>query len=261
MKRTTVTAIGLILLLPAAASAQVRLRFAPPAGQQTRYTMVTETWMQSPMMGGGASGDQPFSRVSAWTTQTIASVTGDTVAVRQVIDSARMEFPALPPQAAAMAGRMGDQMRGLTTVTRMTSRGRVLSTEVEQAGNMPGLQPGAVGGPQSGSNQYMAMPAGPVRPGDTWTDTSVVEDDNMSMRLIGTHRFERMEAGAAVVSITGTMRMTPSGGETTEFEYHSEYRFEPSSSRIRAMTVEMSGNAQVQGQSVPMRLRISSQAR
>jgi hypothetical protein len=237
----------------------------------------------------------PTFRVHTYTARTLAAVAGDTLTYSEVVDSAQFEAPAMP-QMAMMAGQMAGSMRGMTTVTKMDSRGRVLAIEVTPApGAMGGPMGGVMGGPPMaggpgggmgggrgrggpmggmfggrGQRAFFLLPAQPVRPGDTWTDSMTVADSSGGMAippatLRATFRLERLErrggSQIAVISMNGTLTSaSPQGQSTMTMNTAGEIQVDLTASRLASLTMESNGTvASPQGE-MPMRMRITMQA-
>jgi hypothetical protein len=117
------------------------------------------------------------------------------------------------------------------------------------------------GGGNTGKNMVFVLPAGPVSPGDTWSDSMVIEGDagqpNSTFRA--TFRFERMEGQIAVVSLTGSLDL-PMQGTVTTMATTGEFRLDLAQSRLGGMTMTISGTAQTQMGEVPMRIQMTTQA-
>ncbi len=282
LRRTVVTGtFALLLAGPLACQQPVLLRLTGSQGQVTKYQTVVETFMQGgPMAAMGGDTSQPFQRMTLFNTRTLTSVVADTLVYTEVIDSARMEMPAMP-QAAAFAGNIAQQMRGTTTVTKMDRRARILDTEMT-GGPMAGMAaqgrggPGAPGGPgarrgmgggmgggggNQGRNMVFVLPAGPVRPGDTWADSMVIEGEQgqPGTTFRATFRLERMEGRVAIISINGSMDM-PMQGSVTSMATTGEFRLDLADGKLGNMTMNMSGTARTQMGEMPMRIQMSTQA-
>lgn len=262
-------AIALVAATPLVAQQPVLLRLNAAQGQVNRYQMVVETYMQGgPMAAMGGDPSQPFQRMTMFNTRTLTSIVADTLVYSEVVDSARMESPAMP-QAAAFMGGVAQQMRGMTTISKMDRRARIFDTEVTggpfgaggQGGPGGGRRGMGGGGGNSGKNMVYILPAGPVRPGDTWSDSMVIEGEagqpNTNFRA--TFRLERMEGQVAVVSLNGSIDM-PLQGAVATMTTTGEFRLDLAQGRLGAMTMTISGTAQTQMGEVPMRILMNMQA-
>lgn len=264
-------AIALVAAAPLVSQQPVLLRINASQGQVNRYQTVVETFMQGgPMAAMGGDPNQPFQRMTMFNTRTLTSIVADTLVYSEVVDSARMESPAMP-QAAAFMGNIAQQMRGMTTTTKMDRRARIFDSEVTggpfgaggqggQGGPGGGRRGGMGGGGNSGKNMVFVLPADPVRPGDSWSDSLVIEGDpgqpNSTFRA--TFRFERMEGRVAVVSLNGSLDM-PMQGTVTTMATTGEFRLDLAQSRLGGMTMTISGTAQTQMGEVPMRILMTMQ--
>jgi uncharacterized protein DUF6263 len=201
-------------------------------------------------------------------TRTLSAVTGDTLTFTEMIDSARSEMPAMP-QMAAMAGQMGSMMRGMQTTTKMDNRARIFDVQVSGgpmaamggaggAGGPGGGRRGMMGGGGGGGrNMVFVLPAGRVRPGDTWSDSTKIAGQNGQPdgMFRGTFRLERVERGVAIVSFNGTADVSMQQGMTT-MSSTGEFRLDVAQGRLNGMNMTMSGN----GPMGAMRMVMTSQA-
>ena len=273
MSRRSVVAgvLALVVAAPLACQQPVLLRINARQGQVTRYQTVVETFMQGgPMASMGGDPSQPFQRMTMFNTRTLTDIVADTLVYTEVIDSARIEMPAMP-QAAAFAGGIAEQLRGTSTRTKMDRRARIFDTEVTgglaasmgggQGGPGGGRRGGMGGGGNQGKNMVFILPAGPVRPGDTWSDSVVIEGEqgqpNSTFRA--TFRFERMDGQVAVISLNGSLDM-PMQGTVTTMATTGEFRLDLAQSRLGSMNMTMSGTAQTQMGEMPMRIQMTTQA-
>jgi hypothetical protein len=260
--------VALVAAVPLAAQQAVTLRINAPRGQVTRYQTVVETFMQGgPMAAMGGDPSQPFQRMTMFNTRTLTNIVADTLVFTEVVDSARMETPAMP-QAAAMMGQMASRMAGMTTVTKMDRRARIFDTEVTnnplaasgqagQGGPGGGRGRGGMGGGggNQSKNMVFILPPGPVRPGDTWSDSMVIEGENgqPASTFRATFRFERMDGQVAVVGMNGTMDM-PMQGTMTTMQLTGAFRLDMGQDRLGGMNMTMSGTVQTQMGEMPMRI-------
>jgi hypothetical protein len=260
---------------PASAQESVLLRMDPPAGQATRYRIEMQVWMsmsgmpgmREMMQGQQVDTTQPMMVQTIFTTDSVRSVEGDVRAISTVIDSVQMDWPGMP-MMRQMGGNMAGMMRGMTTIRRMDSRGRVISTEITSMGgmgNMPGMGRGGRYG--MGGSRSLALPEGPVRVGDTWTsvDTTQVPagpggQTNATARM--TYRLERLErqgrARVAVISVRGELEAASGEQMATGGSMSGEVRVDLGARRMVGMTMEMSVRVQnpQTGGEMPVRTRI-----
>lgn len=281
--RRTMFAASLLTIVASAAGAQepVLLRINGQPGQANHYQTVMETFMRGGQMAAMMNPDTnvPFSRMTMLTTRTLTAKTGDTLNFSEVVDSASMEMPAMP-QMAQMMGGMASQMKGQTTITKMDNRGRIFSTEIQggmagMAGMGGGQGMGGPGGPGGrggrggmmggGNNRGPApfiLPAQPVRPGDTWTDSTSTGGDggNPAVTVKGTFKLDRVEqrggARVAVVTWTGVITTTGQMGAQV-MNAVGEIGIDLSSQRLSSMNMTMSGSVQTPQGEVPMRMHMT----
>jgi hypothetical protein len=265
--RRTLFAASLLTLVAAAARAQepILLRISGEAGQFNRYQTVVETFIRGGQMAAMMSPDTtlPFSRMKMFSTRTLMGTSGDTLNFQEVVDSASMETPAMPQMAPMMAGAAA-QLRGRTTATRMDSRGRVFSTEVTggEAMGGPGGRGGAMGGGRGGPTPFI-LPAQPVRPGDTWSDSTTVAGngaDQPTVTVQGNFKLDRVDqhpgSRVAVITWAGTMTITtPQGSQVMNVV--GETDVDMTARRLAAMNMTMTGTVQTPQGEVPMRVQMS----
>lgn len=245
MRSTRRSTFALVLVacgtVPAAAQETITLRFAPPQGQVTRYLNDMQMWTQNPQnpMMQMMDTTMPMMVQRMWVTKTVTAVEGEVRTVQSVTDSVTMEMPAVRAMMeargmGAMGGAMGgggqfaNMMRGMTITQHIASSGKVIATET-QAPNMPAQMQETVGKQQGGVGRGgIIFPAGPVRVGDTWTDSQTVVQQQSgpgmgggrggrgagggeatNMMWLMTFRLDRIESRGgmrvAVMSMNGTI--------------------------------------------------------
>lgn len=225
----------------------------------------------------GADTAQPALRMTMHVTDTVVEVSGDTVTVRQVVDSVAAASPALPTEGPAAEEGLGEIL-GMRTVMRTTTRGRPVSVEV--IGGPPGAAAGfggmggfgAPGAAAPGQSQPVVLPEHPVRVGDTWSDSldlgwmvgAMAGEGAGAPRFTGyarsTYRLERLETrrGAliAVVSSSTTMLIDVAGLMTMTMGMTGETELNLS------LGVHSAGRSSASGQMVgpmgeiPMRMEV-----
>jgi len=247
----------------------VLLRINPPEGQVTHHRMVVETYMKGgPMAQMAADTTLPFMRMRGWQTTTVTAVSGEEHTFTQVVDSMRVESPGMP-QMAAMIGQMGDMMKGLKTVTRMTSRGKVTALEVTlppAAQALAGAQGGTMGmggGSGPSMSSFVLLPERPVRVGGTWRDSMTVALDSAGVsggtaKFVAMFTLKAMEGRVAVIGLDGTLTVSgaamPAGMSLT---VTGEEKLDLDAGRVTAVTTEMSGTAPTAMGDVPMRVTVT----
>jgi len=268
-------ALGVLALLAAAplvAQQPVLLRLNPRKGQTNHYRAVIETYMQGgPMAAMSADTTQPFQRTTLFQTRTCTDIIADTLVFSEVIDSARIEMPAMP-QAAQFAGAMAARMSGMTTTTKMDRRAHIYDTEVTggpaamagaQAGRGgPGGGQGSGRGAGSGSssrNMVYILPANPVRPGDSWSDSMEIRSDSgQNSTFRATFRLERVEGQVATISMNGSVDMSVQGTATT-MTTSGQLQLDLGQGRLGGMQMTMAGSMPTRMGTVPMRMVMTTQ--
>ena len=107
--------------------------------------------------------------------------------------------------------QVAQRMRGLKSVLRMDTRGRVLEAILPDS--IVGLIPGGAPGQTNQGLAELLLPEDAVEPGAVWRDTSITAMDNdgatVELKKDLQYRLERLElregARYAIISITGTI--------------------------------------------------------
>lgn len=259
MRRLIGSTLVLLTLGAGAAAAQdaVLLRFSGHPGESTKYRTTVETWIRGgPMASMITDTTLPMQQMTMWQTRTLTAATADTLTWSEVIDSASAAFPAAPAMAQ-MANQVIATLRGMTTVSKTDRRGRVYSTQVT-SGQMAGA-----GG--QNSNRFFALPEGPVRPGDTWRDSSTVPfpgGDGATTYVVN-FRLDRIDhsggAQVAVVSITGQVN-AESSQASSNMQIDAEVHLDVPMGKVLSLTMDMHGTSHVQAEEMPMRVHMVMQA-
>jgi hypothetical protein len=269
MRRLVVMAALLAATAQTASAQNVLLRIRPPSGQVTRYVVALETFMHGgPMAQVATDSTQPFMRMRGWVTTSVTAADGEEHTLNQVLDSAQVESPAMP-QMTAMMGQMGTMMRGMTTITRMTSRGRVTALDMklppalEAAAAAAGAGPMGLSGGAGGLSSFVLLPERPVRVGSSWRDSMSVQLDSADAAggmasFAATFTLTRLEGRVAVIGIDGTLSMP--GGPTSaavSLEQRGETTLDLDGGRVTAMILEMKGTAPSPMGGIPMRMTLT----
>lgn len=245
-----VTALG-------AAEAQQRylLRLAPAQGYVSRYTVMMEMFITGGPMAATLDTAQPMMRMSFHFTRTVIGAVGDTITSQEAVDSATVDFPAVP-QMAAMSGQVGEMMRGMTTEERATTRGRVISHRVIRMS--PALQQAGGVSQIGGSNNDMAIlfPEQPVAVGESWTDSTSMQTEAGRMEVVGTYRLDRVSGNVATLSFTGTIRSGEPGAMAT-MSTSGGFAVDLGRGTLLSLNMTAGGSISTQGMEMPVRTRIT----
>lgn len=249
---------------PAPASGgPVLLRIAPPQGQVSHYRAEMQMFMHLPAMPAMDS-TTPFMTQQIDLTQTVTALEGEVRVLRMVTDSLHTDMPAL---AGMIPTPPVDELRGMTITMRMDPRGHVLSTEVS-GGNLPPEIARQLSNVSSLGGRWPKFPEGPVRVGETWSDSQAISMPAGPAQVSGwmriTYRLERLEqngaARIAVLSANGTLANSGGAGGAGRFAMTgtmtAENVMDLDAGRLVRMGFTM--NAQMEapqlGASVPVRM-------
>lgn len=253
-------AVVLGLLIPAAAAAQqqpVTLRVSLRQGAVFHYRTDIDTWIVVP--NAGIDSTHPTTSLRLFTTRTVTVVRNDTAIVQDVVDSATAATPGVQSAHPANAAAAAAAMRGVTTLSAIDGRGRLLDyaagTQREQNLSAP-VQAFL---PMAGLLRVLfTFPANPIKPGDTWTESQSGGDASGSVTMNATYTFERTTShnghNLAIIGSTGSLGGGGRGGAlSSQFTGHISYDIEDS--QPTGFWVDIQGTVSSGGQSVPMRVR------
>ncbi len=236
------------LLAGAAATAGAQEPAGPPillrvgggVGRPVRSRVLIAMYVRNDALSAlGYDSAQPMVRFRMSMTQRVDRV-GDTLAVATDLDSLQAESPALPQLAPMIEAQLETVPRH--SVVRMDSLGRILAVDPGGVGGLPGA-PALSGGPTPQGSGYV-LPAEPVRVGDAWTDSAVVEARAgvVASRSRTEYRLERIEprgrAGTAVVSLRGSVT-TSTGGVEADMPFAGAYRLDIAERQMTGFSVAM----------------------
>jgi len=246
MRPCLLTINALLLGTAAAAQAQdaVLLRLGGTVGQRIFSRMEMVTFMR------GAAFDAmnvdtalPTMRVIAYVTQTLDSISGDTLWFSSAVDSARAESPASPRMGEILERALAHAQRRFAV--RTDSRGRVIEMESDSApalvpplDPMPPSTPTGMGPGESG----LVFPEHAVRVGESWSDSSLApgQAGDQARHPRRSYRFDRIEprgdSGTAVVTFAGSAP-APFGFEAGAVITAGAMRFDIAARRITALAV------------------------
>lgn len=143
---------------PSLAQELFLLRMEAPMGRVAQYHTQTKSWLP----GFPTDSNLPSMVMTDSTTETIIAVEGDSRTTRIVVVSDRLDMSTYPRELPE------NVWKGMTTVSRIDNRGRVLASEITQKGR-EGAGPRA---PHASST--FTLPEAPVRVGDTWGATETM---------------------------------------------------------------------------------------
>lgn len=181
---------------PSLAQELFLLRMEAPIGRVMQYHTQTKSWLP----GFPTDSNLPSMVMTDSTTETITAVEGDSRTTSIVVVSDRLEVSTYPREFPE------NVWKGMTTVSRIDSRGRVLASEITQKGQ-EGAGPRA---PHAAST--FTLPEASVRVGDTWSATETMPmgpgtGGLWTAILQVSYRLERVDlkggARVAVISMKG----------------------------------------------------------
>jgi hypothetical protein len=252
-------AVVLGLLIPAAAAAQqpMTLRVALRQDAVFHYRTDIETWVVAP--GTAMDSTHPTTSLRLFSTRTVKVVRNDTAIVQDVVDSATAATPGVQGAHPANAEAAATAMRGVTTLSAIDGRGRLLDyaagTQHEQNLSAP-VQAFL---PMAGLLRVVfALPANPVKTGDTWTESQSGSDPSGSVTMTANYTLERTTTHnghtLAIIGSTGTIGGGGRGGAlASQFTGHISYDI--NDSQPTGFWVDIKGTVSSGGQSIPLRVR------
>lgn len=262
----SVKSAALLLALGAAAapaiaqSPPVTLRVSAQVGQTARFQTQVETWLNIAQLAAlGADTTRPTAALTIYTTRSVLATKADTVIIRDVVDSAIAAVPAIPGVNAADVAAAATSMRGVTTLSAVDGRGRLL----EYAAGTTSLSrldpPMQALMPQAGLlRMVFAFPDRAVRPGDTWTETLTTSEMDGSITLAATYTLERTQrVGNHSIAVIGIAGQAGGGGPDGALALRVTGRLEydmQDSQPVRLLS-DMTGQMASPAGSVPIRIR------
>lgn len=262
--RSLIRRVAVLVAAPAAVlSAQqqpITLRVSPQTGQSARYRTDIESWLNlAQLVALGVDTTRPTTALTLYSTRTIVLVKADTAVIRDVVDSAVAAAPAVPGVNPTDAANAAASMRGVTTLTAVDGRGRMLdyAAGTQQTTRLdPPVQALLPAGGLL--RAVFAFPAGPVRPGDTWSETLTGGDGDGSLTMSATFTFERTQTtGGTRIAVITMAGQIGGGGPNGALAMRATGRLEydlTTSQPIRYVT-DMNGQFATVNGSVPMRVR------
>lgn len=233
MPARSIAPFALLALAAAPLPAQepVLLRLGGTVGRTEHHRVVVTAFVSA---AGAGESLGALTRVASYRTLTLDSVHGDTLTFTVRVDSTRLEGPAEPEVAAMLEAAAA---RGPSTLTvRMDARGRMLRA-ASGAGSGAAPLPGSPGG-LTDVGPGLLLPAGPVRPGDTWIDTiplPLPEEAGGPTRMRVESRLERVDArgtaGTAVVSARARIPLSI-GGSQVDIPFAAVYDLDVAERRV-----------------------------
>ncbi|MGH7670639.1 MAG: hypothetical protein ACRENQ_14230 [Gemmatimonadaceae bacterium] len=243
-------ASGVLLTIVAAppmgAQQALTLRFRPHVHQVEHYRFRAQTWAHVP---GLAQRDttQPLLAETMYTTRTVTGWKAGMWTVRTYVDSAHIAV-------AGQMGQRGDLLAGTVIRQMLDSLGRAYATTVTPP---PGASPKVAQAFQPGrgiGSSNLAMPAQPVRPGQSWVDSTVIPMPGGSGTFRGrtTYRLERVEheGGDRVAVVSSTMSVVarvPMGSASGRGVVTGRYRVDLDGGRLLRATTDMTMRIKTDG--------------
>lgn len=221
LRMTAAAAALLIALLPAASGAQeVTLRLDPAQGDTLSYRFEQDMDFAMPPEFGG---DQRMRSVLQLD-QVATGFAGDTIRYDNIVREISFEMEG----ATGAENPDFSQFEGQTFEADVTRRNGILNLRMTDGSGVSEQVRDALS--QMG---FPLLPRGPVRPGESWTDTTRVDAAAMAVPAEGD-----------IVSINRTtlQGLDREGGATVaRLRVESTYAFEPGPRTLPSMGVELTG--------------------
>ncbi len=253
------------------------LRYTNAAGRSLRYHTEIEAWLKSPIIPAidTLQATVTVSLYARWTFSTNDS-TG-TLSFAEFVDSSHVDLPQL---RALNPGSVphGDELRGMRAITRMDTRGRNVTSRVIDAPNLVGdlsqISRGAEGlAIISLRMAVLALPAAPVRPGESWTDSLRYDeagavDIQSSLATVGgrglaTFRLERIEtrgsSQVAVISTVATINAgasQPGAAAALTISANGRMDFDINQGTLLRSQMDMTGPMMTRGGMIPVHVHL-----
>lgn len=211
----------------AAREEAVRLRLTPDSGRTLTYAHRTRARMEAPPQLGGGQSLEFRMRLR----RTAVRLGDDSLDYRMELTDVRLSADSVP------LGQLPDVTRheGRTFRARMTTRGELVRLRVE-AGSAAPARPGGIAPVRRSVRMsgFPPLPDAPVRPGDAWTDTTLVE----------TGLARGMQEGTTVAVSRTTLEEVEREGESriATLSVVSSYSFRPADSARSAVRADVSGS-------------------
>jgi len=230
----------------------VTLRVSARQGQTARFRTDVETWL-------GADTSRPATHLTLYQTRTVMTVRNDTSVVRDVVDSAEASAPGMPSTNVMALANAAMAMRGVTTLSAIDGRARLLDFAAGTQQTAALAPPVQAVVPMGGLLRVIfALPAQPVRPGESWTETLTGGGADGSLTMSGTYTLEStMRQGGHSIAVINIMGQVGGGGPggALAARVSGRIEYDMDDSQPARVVVDMVGNlASVDG-SVPIRIR------
>ena len=253
-------ALALVMILPGVAAAQqapIALRVNLRQGAVFHYRTDIDTWIVAP--NAGIDSTHPTTSMRLFTTRTVMVVRNDTAIVKDVVDSATASTPGVQGAHPANAAAAAAAMKGVTTLSAIDGRGRLLDYAAGTSREQNLSAPAQAFLPMGGLLRVIfVFPAAAVKPGDKWTENQSGGDASGSVTMSANYTLERtMSRNGHTIAVIGSTGSIGGGGQggaiSSQFTGHIAYDVEDS--QPTGFWVDINGTVSSGGQSVPMRVR------
>lgn len=220
-------ALALAVLLagfPRVAEAQqqgpVTLRLKGKQGQKNVYKYETNLEQQLPPQMGG----KQTMKITMVVSQELEGTSGDTLHYSTTLDTLDMSLPQMEAGAAPDIS----QYQGQSFDVWVTGRGNVVE--------MPDSAQDPIAASISRSMRQLGFPAlpnGPVKVGQSWTDTTHMDAGSLGLQVAGE---------VTAISHTTLSKLSKDAGATiADLDVHSSYRFQQDTTQAAMMNIDVSG--------------------
>jgi len=208
-------------------SAPVYLRLSPEPELPLTYAHSVRARVDAPPELGGGQSLRSRMRLR----QTPVGIGTDSLDVRIEVVDIGLSADSVPEEQLPDLARH----EGATYLARMTTRGELVRMSRGEGGGGPG-RAGGISPVQRSvrMSAFPALPEAPVRPGDSWTDTTLVQTGVM----------QGMGEGTTVAVARTTLEELRREGSTrvADLSVVTSYTFRPADSARSAIRADMSGS-------------------
>ena len=187
------------------------------------------------------------------------AVRNDTAVIRDVVDSAEASAPGMPNANAMTLANAAMAMRGVTTLSAIDGRARLLDYAAGTRQESPLAPPVQAVVPMAGLlRAIFALPAQPVRPGESWTETLTGGGADGSLTMAGTYTLERtLRQGGHTIAVITAVGLLGGGGPggAMAARFNGRLEYDVDDSQPARFVIDLQGNIASADGSLPVRIR------